>query len=104
MDCDAASRARHAKHHVTYVCIELTGSLITSGSMRSWVPASPLHRSISGGWPHCSVHCRADALVVFPYAIAALLPDLRITSERDGVIASLCIASSVRHGAPRVGG
>ena len=23
----------------------------------------------------------------FPYAIAALLPDLRITSERDGVIA-----------------
>ena len=33
--------------------------------MRSWVPASPLHRSISGGWPDCSVHCRAVAVVVF---------------------------------------
>ena len=80
--CDGESR-RSALRHTARVCVRASHlrvpillhvctlsrrtvmNMRASGSMRSWVPASPLHRSISGGWPHCSVHYRADVLVVF---------------------------------------
>ena len=55
--------------------------------MRPWVPASPLQRSFLADGPIAPFIVELMFWSCFPYAIAALLPDLRIMSERDGVMA-----------------
>lgn len=86
MDCDAASRARHAKRsHMSASSLPDRSSLVVPCALGCLLHLYTAVFLADG--PIAPFIVELLRWSCFSYAIAALLPGLRIMSERDGVIA-----------------